>query len=276
MEEQSGLSSSFSPKAMEMIMEYAPKLALSVAMILIGFWIIKRIRIIIGKSLERADFSTDITPFLISLIDIALKVLLFFSVAGVVGIDTASFIAVLAAAGFAVGLALQGSLGNFAAGIIILVFRPYKAGDWVEIQDRFGKVESIQIFNTILVSPGQKTLIIPNGQVIDGIVTNYSEKGFIRIELNVNIPYEESFPKIRKIISRVLQNTPKVLSEPEPEVGIEAFDSHSIIVSVRPYANPDDYWEVKFSVYHNIKKAFNEHNIKMAYSEGVELGPIGE
>lgn len=266
----------YTSTAITMIMDYAPKLALAIAMLVIGFWVIKKVVQLLRKSLERAHFSQEIAPFLLSILDIGLKVMLFFSVAGVVGIDTASFVAVLAAASFAVGLALQGSLGNFAAGIIIIIFKPYKVGDWVEIQGKFGKVQEIQIFNTIVLTPGQKTLIIPNGQVIDGIVTNFSNKGVVRMELAVTMPYEESFPKVKGIIEKVLLDIPKVLTDPTPEIGIETYDSHSIIVAVRPYVVPDDYWEVTFTVYENIKAAFHAHNIKVAYSEGIELGNIGD
>ena len=259
-----------------MILEYAPSFIKAIVVLVIGFWVIKRLVGLVRKSLEAANFSADLRPFILSILDVGLKVLLIFSVAGIVGIETASFVAVLAAAGFAVGLALQGSLGNFAAGVIILVFRPYKVGDWVEVHEKFGKVEEIQIFNTIIVTPGKKTLIIPNGQIIDNIVTNYSAKGFIRMELEVTMPYAESFPKIKKIILEELASIPKILKEPEPEVGILTYDSHSIVVGVRPFAYPDDYWEVSFEAYEKIKAAFNRNEIKVAYSEGVEMGDIGD
>ncbi len=260
----------------EMLMSYLPKVVLAVLVLLVGFWLIKRLRGLLSRSFERAQLDEAVAPFLLSLVDIGLKIMLLFSAVGILGVETASFLAVLAAAGFAVGLALQGSLGNFAAGVIILLFRPYRVGDWVEIQDKFGKVEEIQIFNTHIVTPGQKVLIIPNGQVIEGIVTNFSTKGFIRIELNVTMPYEESFPRVRDIILQVLKETPKVRQELEPEVGIESFDSHNVILAVRPYVDPDDFWEVTFAVHERIKKAFHDSNIKVAYSEGVEIGVIGE
>jgi small conductance mechanosensitive channel len=164
----------------------------------IGFKIVNKLASIVGKALTKAGISENIQPFLTSILGISLKVLIIFSVAGIIGIETASFVAVLAAAGFAVGLALQGSLSNFAAGIIILIFKPYKVNDWIEVQDKFGKVEEIQIFNTTIVTPGRKTLIIPNGQVVESIVTNYSKKGHIRMELQVTMPYEESYPKVAK------------------------------------------------------------------------------
>lgn len=259
----------------EMVIAYAPKIGLAVLVLVIGIKIINKLAKLASKGMEKAGVSANILPFISSLVGISLKVLLVFSVAGIVGIETASFVAVLAAAGFAIGLALQGSLGNFAAGIIILIFKPYKVDDWIEVDEKFGKVEEIQIFNTLIVTPGLKTLIIPNGQIIENIVTNYSRKGFIRIELNVTMPYSESFPKVKEIIMEELKAIPKVLDDPEPEVGIENYDSHNLIVGVRPYVRPDDFWEVTFEAYERIKAAFHRHNIRVAYSEGVEMGEIG-
>lgn len=263
-------------KGVEMIMDYAPKVALALVMIFLGLKFINRISRMAVKGMDKAGLNKNILPFIGSLVGIFLKLLLIFSVAGVVGIDTASFIAVLAAAGFAVGLALQGSLSNFAAGILILIFKPYKVGDWIDVQEKFGKVEEIQIFNTMIITPGQKTLIIPNGQVVENIVTNYSKKGFTRLELNVSMPYEESFPKVRDIIREELKKAPKVVQDLEPEIGIESYDSHNIVLAVRPFVRPDDFWEVTFDVHERIKAAFHRNNIRVAYSEGVEMGKIGE
>lgn len=258
-----------------MVIDFAPKLGLALVVLWIGIKIVNKLAAIVGKALTKAGISENIRPFLTSILGISLKILIIFSVAGIIGIETASFVAVLAAAGFAIGLALQGSLSNFAAGIIILIFKPYKVADWIEVQEKFGKVEEIQIFNTTIVTPGRKTLIIPNGQVVESIVTNYSKKGHIRMELQVTMPYEESYPKVRQIIFDTLNSIPMVLKDPEPEVGIEAYDSHSIVIGVRPYVRPDDFWDVTFEAYEKIKAAFYEHNIKVAYSEGVELGTIG-
>jgi small conductance mechanosensitive channel len=263
-------------KLTDMVLEYAPKLALAIIVLIVGIKVINKLARLGRMAMEKAGLSHTITPFLGSMLGISLKVLLCFSIAGMVGIETASFVAVLAAAGFAVGFALQGSLSNFAAGIIILMFRPYKAGDWIEVNDKFGKVEEIQIFNTLIVTPGRKTLIIPNGQVVESIVTNFSEKGFIRVELNVTMPYAESFPRVKEIILEVLKEIPKVMEDPEPEIGIETFDSHNIVLAVRPYTHPDNYWEVTFAAHERIKAAFNQHGIQVAYSEGVEMGSIGD
>ncbi len=262
--------------AAQMAVEYAPKLALAVLLLLFGFKLANRLSRLLSHILERMGLSSSLLTFSRSLVNIALKVLLVFTVASVAGVDITAFVAVLAAAGFAVGLALQGSLSNFAAGIIIVLFRPYKVGDWIEVEEKFGKVEEVEIFNTIIVTPGRKTLIIPNGQVVDNIVTNYSRKGIIRLELNVSIPYSESYPRIKEIITQELLAIERVLNEPLPEIGIEAYDSHSLLLAVRPYALPDDYWSVTFEAYERIKAAFNRNGIKVAYAEGVEIGTIGE
>ncbi len=254
---------------------FTPKLLLAFVIFFVGFRIVKYLSRFIDAALSKAKVSPEISSFLGSILEIGMKFVVLLIAAGVVGFEVSSLVAVLAAAGFAVGLALQGFLGNFASGITIVFFKPYKVGDWVEISEKFGKVESIQIFNTTIVTPGQKTLIIPNGQVTDGIITNFSTKGQIRLELQVTMPYAESFPKVKPIILEALKPISQIIPYPEPEVGIEQYDSHNIVVAVRPFIKPDDYWEVTFEAYRLIKQAFNEHGIQVAYSEGVELGAIG-
>ena len=171
---------------------------------------------------------------------------------------------------------IQGFMGNFASGLTIIFFKPYKVGDWVQISGTFGRVKSIEIFSTNLVTPGDKTLIIPNGKVTDDTIINYSKRGKIRIELQVTMPYEESFPRVKSLILEALKESNLILQEPEPLVGIESFDSHNIVVGIRPYILPDNFWESTFEVYALVKRAFMKNDIKVAYSEGVELGPIGD
>ena len=278
MEEQISVdqAGTYIQKGIDYTLGILPDVLMGVAALVIGLWLIKKLMKFITKAFEKSSFSKEIGSFMTSIIGIVLKIFLFLSVAGMVGIDTAAFIGVLAAASFAVGMALQGSLSNFAAGIIILIFKPYQVDDWVEVQGKFGKVEDIQIFNTIVSTPGMKVLIIPNGEVISGIVTNFSKKGITRMELNVTMPYEESFPKVKKIIMDELIKIDLVLKDPLPEIGIETFDSHNIVLAVRPYVIPDDYWEVYYLAYEKIKAAFSAHGIRVAYSEGVEIGKIGE
>jgi len=253
-----------------------PLFILAVFIIFIGFFIVKKLMILIEKGLDKANLDLEIKEFLSSLIAGVLKVLVILIAAAVAGIKMTALIGLLAAAGFAIGMALQGFLGNFAAGLTILFFKPYRIHDWVKVSDHFGKVKSIQIFNTTLETPNDKTLVIPNGQVTDNIITNFSTKGNIRLELNVTMPYAESFPKVEKVIKEALGRSKYILKEPAAQIGIETYDSHNIVLAVRPYINPDDYWDATFEVYGQIKQAFNQHGVMAAYSEGVELGPIGD
>lgn len=260
----------------EMIIDFAPKLAGAIAIWIIGFWLVKRISKLIDAGMQRGGLDPDIVSFLGSLINIALKMLVVLIAASLIGIEVTALVGILAAVGFAVGMALQGNLSNFAAGISIMILRPYRVGDWVEISEKFGKVENIQIFYTTIVTPGHKTLIVPNGQIMENVITNFSAKGHIWLELNVHMPYSESYPKVRQVILDALATMPKVLETPAPQIGIEQYDSHFITLGVRPFIHPDDYWDVTFEAYERIKNAFSANNIQMAYSEGVEMGTIGK
>jgi len=262
--------------AQEKIVFFAPKILLALAILWVGFKVIKKLVRLFELALEKSGMSANIRPFLMSIVGVALKILLLIVVAGIVGLELTIFATIIAASVFAIGMSLQGSLGNFASGLIVLSLKPYKVGDWIQIEDKFGKVEEIGVFNTKVISPGNKTLIIPNSKITDDVVTNYSEKGMIRLEIDVTMPYEESFPKIKSIISKALSTIPLILKDPQPEIGIENFDSHTVQIAVRPYTKPDDYWEVIFAAHEQIKKAFSENKIKVAYSEGVEFGSIGE
>ena len=255
---------------------FVPKFIIGLIILYIGFFLVKKISVVIRTGLEKANLGPEVTEFLSSLLDILLKVIVVAIAASVIGIGLSSLFGVLAAAGFAVGLALQGFLGNFASGLTILFFKPYRVNDWVSISEKFGKVDKIQIFNTTLTTPNDKTLVIPNGQVTDNIITNFSTKGKIRLELNVTMGYAESFPKVKKIIEDTLLNCEHILKEPKPLVGIESYDSHNINLAIRPYIIPDKYWDATFEVNSKVKTAFSENGIMAAYSEGVELGPIGD
>lgn len=254
---------------------FVPRLIIAILAVWLGSKIAKKLSGLFAQGLKKANIDIEVEEFLGSIIDILLKIVVYLIAASIIGIKFSAIFGLLAAAGFAVGLALQGFLGNFASGLTIIFFKPYKVGDWVQISDTFGKVQSIEIFSTNLITPGDKTLVIPNGQVTDNIITNFSTRGKIRLELQVTMPYEESFPRIKGIINDALKNVKYILQDPSPTIGIESYDSHSIVVAIRPYIIPDDYWEATFEVYAAVKEAFQENNVKVAYSEGVELGPIG-
>ncbi|MEE9439969.1 MAG: mechanosensitive ion channel family protein [Saprospiraceae bacterium] len=255
---------------------FVPKLIIAFIVLYVGFKIVKKVDQLMDKALEKAKIGPEISGFLASINGIIMKIIVIMIAASVIGFEVSSILGVMAAAGFAVGLALQGFLGNFASGLTIIFFKPYKVGDWIQIDNMFGKVKSIQIFNTTLITPSDKTLIIPNGKVTDNIISNMSTEGKIRIELTVTMPYAESFPKVEKVILEALNKCDSILNDPKPLIGIESYDSHNINISIRPYIYPDNYWNATFDVYGAIKKSFSEHDIKAAYSEGVELGPIGQ
>ncbi|MCP9769565.1 mechanosensitive ion channel family protein [Lacihabitans sp. LS3-19] len=258
------------------IIAYTPKLAGAIAILLIGFWVANKLERVVVERLKRSQLSPEITSFIGSMFGITLKIAVLLVAAGIAGFDTSALVGMLAAAGFAVGLALQGGLANFASGILILIFKPYKVSDWIDLDGKFGKVEEIQIFNTILTTPGLKTLIIPNGQVTSNIVTNYSKKGILRLELMINMPYEESFPKVKAIIEKAIEQSVYIKKQYEPLVGIEVFDAHYIQIGVKPYVNPDEYWEAFYEINALLKKAFSENNIQVAYPDTVMIGKIGD
>lgn len=260
----------------EMLIQYAPKVLLAAVLLWIGFRIINKLVNSGLKAMEKTGLGQDVRPFLASMLGILLKTLLVFSAAGIVGIETTSFVAAMAAAGFAIGLALQGSLGNFAAGIIILIFRPYKAGDLVTIEDYTGHVAEVQIFNTVIATLDNRTVILPNSQAINGAITNLTTRKILRVDMEVPMPYAEDFDHVERAILEALRQTPGVLEEPAPFVGIHEFDSHSITLAVRPYADAEDFWKVYYAAQRNIKRAMSENGIQVAYAEGVEIGRIGK
>ncbi len=266
----------YSSLALDNIIKFAPSVIGAILILWIGFKVIKKLISLVEKLLQKSNLSDSIRPFILSILSVILKVAVILAAAGVAGVDLSIFATIIGASVLAIGLSLQGSLGNLASGLLVLSLKPYKVGDWIDIDGRFGKVSEIGIFHTTVITPGNKTLIIPNSKATSDVITNYSEKDVIRLEIDITMPYSESYPKVKKIILNAIEPITDILNEPKTEIGIEGYDSHSVQVAVRPYVHPDNYWEVTFACYENIKKAFSENNIQVAYSEGVELGSIGE
>ncbi len=249
---------------MDMAIQWAPKLLSAIVILLIGFWIVSWVVKLLGKAMDRSGLDQDVQPFLKSLVSVLLKVLVVLTAAGVVGVEITAFAALIAAAGLAIGMALQGTLSHFASGVMVLIFKPYRVGDLVDIQGVVGHVKEIQIFNTIINTLDHKQVIMPNGIATSGIMTNLSTQGKLRVDLNVAMPYEEDFDKVQGIIAEALKKTPKLLPD-TPTIEIEKFDANNILLAVRPYATPEDYWDVYFGAYKNIKKAFGDAGITVAY-----------
>ena len=186
---------------------------------------------------------------------------------GQLGVQTTSFIAVLGAAGFAVGLALQGSLGNFASGVLIMIFRPFKSGDFVEAGGTMGIVEAIQIFTTTLRTGDNKTIIVPNGQITSGTITNYSAKDTRRVDLVIGVSYGDDLDKVRRVIEEVIAAEGRVLSEPEPTIGVLELADSSVNFAVRPWVKSSDYWPVYFGLMESFKKRFDQEGISIPFPQ---------
>jgi len=201
------------------VLAWSPKIVAGIFVLIIGFWIVKLISNMIGRSLNKSGLDKDLIPFLKSLVSVLLKILVVITAAGVVGIEITAFAALLAGAGLAIGAAMSGTLSHFAAGVMVLIFKPYKVGDLVDIQGVVGHVEEVQVFNTVIKSLEGKKVIMPNGIATSGIMTNLSANGKLRVDLNVAMPYEEDFDKVKQIIKGALDNVKEKLAD-EPTIEI--------------------------------------------------------
>ncbi len=255
----------------EIVQAYLPKVALALFTLIVGWWFIGRINHGLKKLLTSKKVDISLVPFLCSMTNATLKVLLFVSVASIVGIETTSFVAVLGAASLAVGFALQGSLANFAGGVLILLFKPFKVGDLIESDGVLGVVQSITVLNTILATPADNTAILPNGQVANNKVLNYTKENHRRVDLTVGIGYDEDIEKAKKVLVAALKEVPNVLESPTPFVGVLGFGDSSVDLAVRPYAKSAEYWDVYFAANEAIKKALDENNIEIPYPHQVEI-----
>ncbi len=254
-------------KAIDLLMTYGPKILLAIIVLIIGIWIINRFARVTRKLMTARNVNVSLIGFVSSLTSIGLKALLLVSVAGMIGIETTSFIAILGAAGLAIGLALQGTLGNFAGGVMVLIFKPYKVGDLIEAQGHLGVVKEIHIFVTILLSPQNKTIIIPNGAISNGDITNYTTEGNIRVDMTFGIAYEANIKDAKDVLMKVITKHPKVLKDPAPFVGVSELADSSVNLAVRPYAKPEDYWTVYFDVYESGKEALDKAGITIPFPQ---------
>ncbi|MBS2099416.1 mechanosensitive ion channel family protein [Carboxylicivirga linearis] len=254
-------------KAYEVILVYGPKVILALIVLVVGLWVINRFTKMARKVMTKQNVNISLIGFVSSLTNLGLKALLLISVAGMIGIQTTSFIAILGAAGLAVGLALQGTLANFAGGVMVLIFKPYKVGDLIKAQGHLGVVKEIHIFVTILLSPESKTIIIPNGAISNGDITNYTTEGKIRVDMTFGISYESNIKKAKELLLNVMSNHPNVLEDPAPFVGVSELGDSSVNLAVRPHTKPQDYWTVYFDVYEQGKIALDEGGITIPFPQ---------
>ena len=253
------------------LMDYAFKVFAAILILIIGGWLIKKVVKISQNLMDKKGIDITLQRFLGDLISWTLKILVFITAISQVGVETTSFIAIIGAAGLAVGLALQGSLANFAGGALIIIFKPFKVGDLIEAQGEIGVVKEIQIFVTKIISPGNKLVMIPNGTLSNGNIKNYTELGLLRVDLTFGVSYDADIKKTKEVLMKVLTDNKKVLKDPAPSVNVSELADSSVNFTVRPWAIPADYWDVYFSTVEATKNALDAAGIEIPYPHQVEI-----
>ena len=219
------------------------------------------------KVLQKNDVDKTLETFVCNVVKMALLIVVIIAAIGALGIQTTSFIAIFGAAGLAVGLALQGSLSNFAAGVLIVLFRPYKVGDYVEGAGIGGTVEQVQILTTVLTTPDNKQVIVPNSQIMNSVITNYSAKDTRRVDMTVGVSYDDDLDKVRRTLEELIAADERVLAEPECKIAVSALADSSVNFVVRPWVKSADYWGVMFDMTEAIKKRFDKEGISFPFPQ---------
>mgnify|MGYP001817600750 CR=1 FL=1 len=259
--------SDLSSQITDLVYTYAPKLLGAIVVYIIGNMIIKWMVKKIDKVMEKRETDDSLKPFLRSLFGALLKTLLIISVLGMLGVEMTSFIAILGAAGLAVGMALSGTLQNFAGGVVILLFKPYRVDDFIEAQGYTGVVKEIQIFTTILLTPDNKTVIIPNGSLATGSLINYSAEPTRRVDFSYGIAYGDSVQKAREIIMKVIASDERILKDPESFVGLGELADSSVNLTTRVWVKTEDYWDVFFSMNESVYEALDKGGISIPFPQ---------
>jgi small conductance mechanosensitive channel len=259
----------------QLVMTFGPKLIAAILIWIFGSWAVRIILKGLTKTMEKRDYDLSLKKFLTNLIRWGLKIVLIIVVLGTVGIETTSFAALLASVGLAIGLALQGSLGNFAGGVLIMIFKPFKIGDLIEAQGQMGVVKEIEIFTTKLTGLSNKEIIIPNGSLSNGNIVNYTTEGTRRVDLIFGVSYDSDIKKTKEVLMTILTSHPKVLKEPAPSVNLLELADSSINFAVRPWCASADYWAVYFELTEQTKEALDAAGIEIPYPHHVEIRKQG-
>lgn len=248
--------------------EYAMKLLGAIIVLLIGLWVIKFLTNRSSKLLEKSDVTPALKSFIKSMISVLLKIILFISILGMIGIEMTTFIAMLTAASLAVAMAFNGTLSNFAGGIMILFFKPFKIGDYIDAQGHKGTVKEIQIFVTILTTPDNKTIIIPNGPLSNGSLTNFSTQSLRRVDWTFGIGYGDDYDEARKMILEFIKADERILNEPaEPFIALSELADSSVNIVVRVWVKPENYWGVFFDMNEKFYKNADANNINIPFPQ---------
>ena len=251
----------------EIAAKYGLKLVGAIIVLIIGLWIIKAIMRAVRKSFDKSKMDDSLKPFLSSMVSILLKVLLVISVLGMLGVEMTSFIAILGAAGLAVGLALSGTLQNFAGGVMILIFKPFKVGDLIDAQGYLGVVKEIQIFITILTTLDNKTVILPNGPLSTGALVNFSTQPIRRVDWSFGIAYGNNYDKAREMISGFIKEDKRILDDPEPFIALGEMADSSVNITTRAWVKAEDYWGVFFDMNEKFYKNADKHGLSIPFPQ---------
>lgn len=234
---------------------------------IVGRFIIKQVGRLLARILEKRKLEISVQTFLRSLVSILLNLILAFAIVSRLGVETTSFAALLASAGVAIGMALSGNLSNFAGGLIILVFKPFKVGDYIEGQNANGTVREIQIFHTILTTVDNKVIYVPNGALSSNAITNYSKQETRRAEWVFGVEYGEDFEKVKAVLQRIIDADPRILKDPAPMIALEALSASSVDIKVRAWAKTADYWDVYFDMNKIVYDTFNKEGIGFPFPQ---------
>lgn len=257
----------FLTKMIDLGISVGSKILLAIVVFLVGRWIVRRLNKLLAKILEKRHVEASLSTFVKSLVNITLTLLLIIVVIGVLGIETSSFIALFASAGVAIGMALSGTLQNFAGGVMILLFKPFKVGDTIEAQGQTGTVREIQIFNTILATPDNKIIIIPNGGLSTGLMKNYSKEATRRVDWEFGIAYGDDYTKAKAVLARLLDADGRVLKDPAYFIALTSLGESSVNIVVRAWVNAGDYWGVYFDMNEKVYKTFAEENLNIPFPQ---------
>lgn len=247
--------------------EAGKSILLAAIVAVIGYYIVRFINNMVARILERRNVEPTVQTFLKSFINITLLILLILTVVSTLGVNTTSLAALLASAGLAVGMALSGNLQNLAGGIILLLFKPYKVGDYIEAQGVSGTVKAIQIFHTILTTPDNKELFIPNGALSSGNITNYSKNDLRRVDMVVSVEYGTDTEKVKQVTQELLRSDNRILKDPAPFVAVNELGDNGVFFSIRVWVNGSDYWNVFFDTNERIYNEFNKQGIGFPFPQ---------
>lgn len=254
-------------KLIDLSVSFGSKLLVALLVFFIGRWIVKKLNRLVINILTKRHVEASLATFTKSLVSITLNFTLVIIIISVLGIETSSFIALFASAGVAVGMALSGTLQNFAGGVMILLFKPFKVGDYIEAQGQSGTVKEIQIFNTIITTTDNKVIIIPNGGLSTGIMMNYSKESQRRVDWVFGIGYGDSYEHAKTVIARLLDNDPRVLKDPNYFIALTALNSSSVDIVVRTWVKAENYWGVFFDMNEKVYKTFAEENLNIPFPQ---------